>query len=81
LLLTIDKLIYYDYDAIRTVVDTRDPLGIYAQRKILLSERINCVNRCVRSVGMNHGEDNTFSIFRLSEEDKPVVYTVAKFGL
>jgi hypothetical protein len=81
LLLTIDKFIHYDYDAIRTVVVTRDPLGIYAQRKILLSERINCVNRRVRSVGINHGEDNTFSIFRLSKEDKPVVYTVAKFGL
>jgi hypothetical protein len=32
LLLTIDNLIYYDYDAIRTVVDTRGPLGIYKEK-------------------------------------------------
>lgn len=81
MILTIDKFIHYDYAAIRTVVDTSDILGIYAQRKKLLFERIICVNRCARSVDMNHGGDNTFSLFRLFEEDKPVVYTVTKFGL
>jgi len=81
LILTIDKFIHFDYDAIRTVVNTSDTLGIYAQRKKLLFERTICVNRCVRSVDMDHGGDNTFSLFRLSEEDKPVVYTVTKFGL
>lgn len=29
LILTIDKFIHYGYDAIRTLVDTRDTLGIY----------------------------------------------------
>jgi hypothetical protein len=74
-----DKFIHYEYDAIRTVVDTRDPLGIYAQRKVLLFERISCVNRRALSVDMYHGGDNTFSLFSLYEEDKPAVYTVTKF--
>jgi len=81
LLLTTDKFIHYDYDAIRTVVDTRDPLGIYAHRKVLLFERISCVNRRALSVDMYHGGYNTSLLFRLSEEDKTGVYTVTKFGL
>jgi len=65
----------------RTVVETRDPLGIYTQRKVLLFVSTSCVNRCARSVDMYHGGDNNFSLFRLSEEEKPAVYTFTKFGL
>jgi hypothetical protein len=30
---------------------------------------------------MNHGGDNTLSLFRLFEEDRPAIYIVTKYGL
>jgi hypothetical protein len=45
LLLTTGKFIHYDSDAIRTVVDPRDPLDIYTQR-----EKYYCLRESVVGV-------------------------------